>query len=91
MIVAKPCKIRPGRSLLQNCPWHRDTWPKLSDLEPHGHIELGRFAGPGVVRHGGKLKFRVMSEGGRDQRLVLRTLVSTWQTVGLCCAALVTS
>lgn len=50
MNVAELCKIRPGRSLLQNSLWHWDACPELPDLEPHGRVELGRFAGPGVVR-----------------------------------------
>jgi len=50
MNPAELCKIRPWRSLMQNSLWHWDAHPELPDLLPHGRVELGRFAGPGVVR-----------------------------------------
>lgn len=50
MSPADLSKIRPYRSLMQNSLWHWDAYPELPDLAPHGRVELGRFAGPGVVR-----------------------------------------
>ena len=50
MNPAELCRIRPYRSQMQNSLWHWDAHPELPELEPHGHVELGRFDGPGVVR-----------------------------------------
>lgn len=44
------CRIKQSKSLMQNSLWHHDAYPNLPDLEPHGKIELGCFAGPGVIQ-----------------------------------------
>jgi len=50
MNPAELYKLRPNRSLMQNSLWHWDAYPTLPDLAPRGRVELGRFAGPGIVR-----------------------------------------
>lgn len=68
MNVADLCKVRPGRSLMQNSLWHWDAYPELPDLAPHGRVELGRFDGPGVVR---TIHLTLNIEGG-DRAQLLR-------------------
>ncbi|MBW7895913.1 MAG: DUF2961 domain-containing protein [Opitutaceae bacterium] len=61
------CKIRPGRSLMQNSLWHWDAYPELPDLLPHSAVELGRFSGPGVVR---TIHLTLNMEGGERTELL---------------------
>ncbi len=68
MNIAELYKIRPGASQLQNSLWHWDAYPELPDLEPHGRVELGRFAGPGVVR----TIHLTLNIAGGDRALLLR-------------------
>ena len=44
------CRIKPHKSLMQNCLWNWDRYPDFPDLEPHSSIEMAHFTESGVIR-----------------------------------------
>ena len=43
-------KLKPFESIMQNSLWNHDYYPELPDLNPHSTLEIGQFAGPGIIR-----------------------------------------
>jgi len=66
-------KLRSHQSQMQNSLWSHDYYPDLPDLHPHSTLEIGRFAGPGIIR---TIHLTLNIEGGDRHELLRGTFLS---------------